>query len=120
MQVFGHHLYEYKKGLRNLVLHTIAKEHINLVIRRLNIAAIEYEIYPVGTTSRINVFFGAPESIAVIRRVGKSNLNDYTPEEDFMLGIMLGYERGKQCERYLKQRDLWEQKNKLRTELNPS
>ena len=110
MQVFGHHLYEYKKGLRNLVLHTIAKEHIELVIRRLQVARIDYEIYPAGNDTRVNVFFGASESIAVIRRIGKSDLNDYTPEEDFMLGIMLGYERSQQCKRYLKRRDLWEKK----------
>ncbi len=110
MKVFAHHLYEYKKGLRNLVLHTIEKEHLPAVVRRLEFASISYEVYTVGKTNRINIFFGDPASIEVIRRIGKSNLNDYTPEEDFMLGVMLGYERRQQCERYLKQRDLWEKK----------
>lgn len=110
MQVFSHHLYEYKKGLRNMVLHTIGKEHLETVIRRLDVADIAYEIYPVGKTERVNVFFGDSASISVIRRIGKPNLNDYTPEEDFMLGIMLGYERKQQCKRYLEQRNLWEKK----------
>lgn len=29
-------------------------------------------------------------------------LNELTAEQDFILGIMLGYDRVKQCERYLK------------------
>ena len=29
-------------------------------------------------------------------------LNKLTPEEDFMLGIMLGYDISMQCERYCK------------------
>lgn len=100
MKVFGHHLYEYKKGLRNLVLHTFGREHVETAVRRLEVAGIDYEIYPVGSR-RVNLFFGAKESIGVIRSIGKSNLNDYTPEEDFMLGIMLGYERRRQCQRFL-------------------
>ena len=120
MQVFGHHLYEYKKGLRNLVLHTIGKEHIETVIRRLEVADIAYEVYPVGKTDRMNIFFGANESIEVIRKIGKTNLNDYTPEEDFMLGIMLGYERRQQCERYLEQCALQEKRLAARRETTSS
>ncbi|MEI6892337.1 MAG: DUF2023 family protein [Pontiella sp.] len=110
MQVFSHHLYEYKKGLRNMVLHTIGKEHLETIIRRLDASEISFEIYPVGKSDRVNIFFGDSASIDMIQRIGKSNLNDYTPEEDFMLGIMLGYERKQQCERYLEQRNLWETK----------
>jgi hypothetical protein len=111
MQVFGHHLYEYKKGLRNLVLHTLKNEDVETALRRLQVAQVDYQIYPVGRTGRTNLFFGAKESIEVIRRIGKARLNEYTPEEDFILGIMLGYERRRQCERYLEQRDQWEKRH---------
>lgn len=101
MQVLGHHLYEYCKGLRNLVLHTLERCDVPKAAARLDSAGIDYEVYPLGTR-RANIFFGASECIAVVRKIGKPSLNDYTPEEDFILGIMLGYERRKQCDRYLK------------------
>jgi hypothetical protein len=37
----------------------------------------------------------------VIRLIGKLDLSHYSPEEDFMLGIMLGYGRRQQCARYV-------------------
>lgn len=100
MKVFAHHVYEYRKGLRNLVLHTTRAEHRARIEDRLTRHGIDYVIYPINE-ERINLFFGAPECVAVIRRIGKPRLADYTPEEDFMLGIMLGYDRLAQCRRYL-------------------
>jgi hypothetical protein len=41
----------------------------------------------------------------VIREIGDKKLNELTPEEDFILGIMLGYDRLRQCNRYLKQKE---------------
>lgn len=35
-------------------------------------------------------------------RTFNPKLNQLTAEQDFMLGIMLGYDRVKQCERYMK------------------
>jgi hypothetical protein len=32
MKVFCHHIYEYKKGLRNLILHTMASIDVQLAI----------------------------------------------------------------------------------------
>lgn len=101
MEVFGHHLYEYCKGLRNLVLHTLLADEVDAALKRLDHAGIGFEVYPLGT-KRVNLFFGSEECVEVIRQIGKPDLRDYTPEEDFILGIMLGYERRKQCERYLK------------------
>lgn len=110
MQVFGHHVYEYRKGLRNLVLHTVSNLDLEAAVHRLEIAGIEYQTYPVKETDRTNIFFGSDESVDVIRMIGKENLNDYTPEEDFMLGTMLGYDRRQQCARYLEQRVKWEKR----------
>lgn len=110
MQVFGHHVYEYRKGLRNLVLHTVSNDDLEDAVRRLKVAEIDCQIYPVKETNRSNIFFGSKESVDVIRMIGKDDLCDYTPEEDFMLGTMLGYDRRQQCERYLLQRVKWEKR----------
>lgn len=100
MKVFCHHIYEYKKGLRNLVLHTM---HPSLRIdaqQKLEINNISFVIKEVSPT-KINIFFGAPECVEVIKYFGNKKLSDYTPEEDFILGVMLGYCRKLQCNRYL-------------------
>ncbi len=100
MKVLAHHIYEYRKGLRNLILHTLGSEYRSEVERRLRSAGIAFEIYPVGP-AKINVFFGAEECLEVVRSFGRASLSDFTPEEDFILGVMLGYDRLLQCRRYL-------------------
>jgi hypothetical protein len=100
MQVFCHHVYEYLKGLRGLILHTTVKSEEKTIKEKLEINGIEYLIYEIPG-GKINVFFGSHECIEVIRCIGKRDLRQYTAEEDFILGIMLGYARDKQCERYL-------------------
>ncbi|AQQ09848.1 hypothetical protein L21SP3_01667 [Sedimentisphaera cyanobacteriorum] len=101
MEVFLHHFYEYKKGLRNLVLHTCYRDIGYGIICKLEHHNIEYLIYPLGK-KRINVFFGNTDCLEIVRRIGKLCLSRYTAEEDFILGIMLGYDRCQQCERYLR------------------
>ncbi len=101
MNVFTHHIYEYEKGIRNLVLHTIEKKYLKDIKRKLENRQIEYKIYEIKN-GRLNVFFGARDCVEVIRKIGKECLGEYTAEEDFMLGIMLGYDRRRQCERFLR------------------
>lgn len=100
MEVFRHHLYEYSKGLRNLILHTTSSEDRNEIVECLEERGIDYVIYPVGSRN-INVFFGSPVCIEVVKKINKRNLVDYSNEEDFILGVMLGYDRLLQCRRYL-------------------
>lgn len=100
MRVFNHHLYEYCKGLRNLVLHTLETVDVEAAIQKLNQAGIDHVLYEIKNR-RSNLFFGADECVEVIRKIGKESLTEYSPEEDFILGIMLGYDRKRQCERYL-------------------
>lgn len=100
MKVFFHHIYEYKKGLRNLILHTTNKCFQSPIIKKLESENIAHVIYPVGE-NRINIFFGSLECIDVIRLIGKRELSTYNAEEDFILGTMLGYDRLKQCKRYI-------------------
>ena len=99
--VFCHHLYEYEKGLRDLILHTTDAALMTLILHRLKRRGVAYQIYRLDN-GRVNVFFGSADCVAIVRGFAKKNLSDYTPEEDFILGIMLGYSRQKQFQRYLK------------------
>lgn len=103
MQVLVHHIYEYKKGLRDLVLHTMPRTQLEEAELRLQRQNIAYLVQPVSN-SQVNIFFGRPECLGVIERIGLKPLYCYTPEEDFILGIMLGYDRKLQCERFLRMR----------------
>lgn len=100
MKVFLHHIYEYQKGLRRLVLCTMAEAEKPLIERRLQENKISYLIWPLKTGS-INVFFGHAYCIDVLVRFNKTSLTQLTHEEDYILGIMLGYDRLLQCKRYL-------------------
>jgi hypothetical protein len=100
MKVFLHHIYEFKKGLRNLVLFTERVKERPFIEANLKKCGIEYAIFPLGK-SRINVYFGHSACVDIVRRIGFDNLSSMSPEHDFMLGIMLGYNRIMQCERYL-------------------
>lgn len=100
MQVFYHHIYEYKKGIRNLVLHT-EKAHLkNKIETRLQKDNIDYLIHNINPT-KINIYFGNTDCVNVVKSFNTHKLNELSQEQDFILGIMLGYDRLKQCERYL-------------------
>lgn len=100
MKVFCHHIYEYKKGLRNLILCTIDNADVSLAISKLYINNISYQIWGVSD-SKTNIFFGNSKCIDVINSFGKKSLKELTLEQDFILGTMLGYDRLQQCDRYL-------------------
>jgi len=100
MDVLNHHIYEYKKGLRDLVLHTLPASLKQEAIRKLESNNISYIVREV-TSNKINIFFGSVACISVLQQFGEKKLNKFTPEEDFILGIMLGYNRIQQCNRYL-------------------
>ncbi len=100
MKVFIHHIYEYKKGLRNLVLYTGCPEEESAVREKLSKNSISSYITRLDS-GKINVFFGHTSCVETVRSFGEKRLNQYTPEEDFILGVLLGYDRVKQCDRYL-------------------
>ncbi len=100
--VFTHHIYEYQKGLRNLILHTTRAENEPYILERLRKHTIDYHIQHLPGGERINVFFGAQDCVAVVKGFAHKALNKFSPEEDFILGTMLGYARHLQVERYLK------------------
>lgn len=101
LRVFSHHIYEYKKGLRNLILTTEKEVNQPVIEQRLKREKISYLIQKVNE-GKINVFFGNPSSIKVIESFKQPKLNEYTPEQDFILGTLLGYDKVQQCDRYLK------------------
>lgn len=103
MEVFIHHIQEYKKGLRTLVLHTTKALNSDAIEKRLEREMIDYYIQRVNGT-KINVFFGNSICIDVIKQMNFESLSNLTDEEDFILGMMLGYDRVKQCKRYLKRK----------------
>ena len=73
-----------------MALCTIDKTDESFAIQRLEKSGLEYEICPINA-HRLNLFFGKKECINIVR---------LTPEEDFILGTMLGYDVCQQCERY--------------------
>ena len=92
-ELFAHHLYELDKGLRHLVLHAM--------IRKLKRNDVPFHIQELSC-GKINLFFGEKECVETIKKFKNKALNKYTPEEDFILGILLGYDPLKQTKRYLK------------------
>ena len=100
LKVFCHHIYEYKKGLRNLILTTEKISNKDYITARLEKEKIPYIIHPAGERT-INVFFGNEDCIKVVATFDK-HLNKLSNEQDFMLGIMLGYDKILQCQRYIK------------------
>ena len=102
MEVLAHHIYEYNKGLRNLVLHTMSSANREKAERKLKSNHIKYYIQEVSA-KKINVFFGTDECVEVIMHVvADKSLNELTPAEDFILGTLLGYDKKQQCSRLLK------------------
>lgn len=99
MKVLVNHIYEFKKGVRRMVLFTFNKRYEQFAVTRLQHQNINYVIQPVGN-DRLNLFFGKKECLDAIRLMITKPLCQLTPEEDFILGAMLGYDICAQCERY--------------------
>ena len=104
LKVFHHHIYEYKKGIRNLILTTEKSGYRDVIESRLTHDKIDFVVQEVND-KKINVFFGAKDCVDVVKTFVSKKLNELSPEQDFILGIMLGYDRLKQCGRYLKMKN---------------
>ncbi|HMO50255.1 MAG TPA: DUF2023 family protein [Kiritimatiellia bacterium] len=110
MDVFYHLLYEHSRGLRDLALYTILPDQQGVVEEECLREGVAYWLRPIED-GRINVYFGHPSCVDVVKSFGGCPHCKLTPEQDFMLGIMLGYDRTRQCERYLgRQRQCLEQR----------
>jgi hypothetical protein len=100
MQVFSHCLYEFQKGVRRLVLLTLEIYELNNIISRLEKEKIPYH-FQYLKNKKANLYFGDEACVQVAKMLGKRPLSELSEEEDFILGIMLGYDVKQQCSRYI-------------------
>ena len=103
MKVLMNHIYEYQKGVRRMVLFTFNKRYADFALRRLESYGIDYIVQTVNDNV-LNLYFGRRECLDAIRLIVTRPLHQLTPEEDFILGALLGYDICMQCERYCKRR----------------
>lgn len=100
MQVFHQLVYEYQKGLRDLCLHTCSWELEDKIKKSLDKQNINYLICKISN-SKINVFFGMEACLEIVKQFSCEELNKLSAEEDFILGMMLGYGKNQQYQRFL-------------------
>ena len=104
LKVLANHIYEYRKGVRNMILYTFNKKYEEEALERLQHQGLEYILQPVGN-DRLNLYFGKRECLDAIRLIVTKPLCQLSPEEDFILGAMLGYDICAQCERFCKRKN---------------
>lgn len=56
MMVFANHIYEYKKGVRRMVLYTVNNRFVDQAVERLRNEDISFTLQEVGN-GRTNLFF---------------------------------------------------------------
>jgi hypothetical protein len=100
MHVFYQLVYEYQKDLRDLCLLTCPSDNEAKIKKSLEKQSISYMICPIEN-KKINVFFGQPACLEIIRQFSCKELSNLSAEEDFILGIMLGYGKTQQYKRFL-------------------
>lgn len=99
LRVFLNCIYELKKGIRQMALFTSSRRHRDFVTERLESQGLDYVIQDINEHN-MNVYFGAKECIEAIRIIIDRPLHEISPEADFMLGAMLGYDIRVQCRRF--------------------
>lgn len=95
-----------------MILYTFNKEHKEVAIKLLERQNISYILKPVGNQC-LNLFFGTKECLDAIRLLVDEPLNKLSPEKDFILGAMLGYDINIQCKRYCSKKNSMIKKQKL-------
>lgn len=100
LKVFLNYIYELKKGIRKMALFTTNRRYRDFAVQRLDSQKIDYVLQEVSGSNNINIYFGASECMDVIRIMVDRPLHLLSPEEDFMLGAMLGYDISVQCRRF--------------------
>lgn len=100
MQILVNSIYELNKGVRHLFLLTAGRPDLPGIRRRLEVEGVDYFVQDVNA-AKCNVFFGKAALVRTARHIAGKPLNQMSPEEDFMLGTLLSYDKERQCERYL-------------------
>ena len=111
-------IYGYKHGIRPLVLQTMQMEDKDAIEARLKRDDLNYHLQPAPGGKNLNVFLGDKACVDVVKTFGDTPLGKLTPEKDFILCVLLGYDKTKQCERYLKLKDKEAQQAKGNQKLN--
>ena len=111
-KVLANHIYEFKKGVRNLVLYTLDVKYADMACQRLESQEIAYLKQEVNGQN-VNLYFGEPACLNVIKSFINRPLNQLTPEEDFILGALLGYDICKQCTRFCERKKRCNKENSL-------
>lgn len=107
IKVFSHLIYEFEKGVRHLVLYTLAEEYVSFATNKLTNRGIDFFLQPVPERTSVNIFFGKEECLRTLKKFLRERpLNNLSPEEDFILGALLGYDLCRQCERYCRRVEL--------------
>ena len=109
IKVLMNHIYEYKKGVRRMILFTCNRRFEDIATQRLCRQCIDYVVQSAGKEN-INIYFGRRECLDAIRLFVTRPLNELSPEEDFILGAMLGYDICVQCERYCERKTACQRK----------
>ena len=99
LKVLSNHIYELQKGVRQMVLFTCPKQYEDCAKKRLCSQNMDFVLQPAGKNN-LNFYIGRKECLNAIRLIVTRPLNELSPEEDFILGTMLGYDLCAQCERY--------------------
>ena len=103
MKVLSTYIYELKKGSKPCALITFEYDKLKDAIQKIKNAGFSCFFQKIeGQMSKVNLFFGEKIPILVLKNIIKTPLNELTVEQDFVLGILLGYDVKKQCIRYLK------------------
>lgn len=103
MKVLMNHIYEYEKGVRQMVLYTFNGKYEQAVVNRLRNEGIDFVAQRIGN-GNVNLFFGRKACIDAIRLFVTRPLYELSPEEDFILGALLGYDINLQCECYCRRK----------------
>ncbi|MBQ9656171.1 MAG: DUF2023 family protein [Prevotella sp.] len=103
LKVLMNHIYEFRKGVRQMVLFTCHRRYEAFACQRLEHMGIPYLVQPAGRQN-LNLYFGRSECLDAIRLIVNRPLNELTPEEDFILGAVLGYDICAQCQRFCKRK----------------
>jgi len=103
MRLLLNQIYEFRKGVRSLFMLTATGCEIAQIRLRLDREGIDHFPHFVSPT-KANIFFGRGPWVETARRIVTGPLNQLSPEEDFILGTLLGYDGEGQCRRYLTRR----------------
>ena len=89
MKMLLHHIYEFRKGVRDLVLCTLCPTCAGLLIERLRSQGIDYLLQPV-TEQKVNLYFGKRSCLDAVQTFVDKPLNKLTPRGGFHAGHHVG------------------------------